>query len=83
MYCGQNVYLELSIALCVLEHVQEELSALLGPATLCPVELLGLEDTSTTVGFQHSKPTADYFTFNHLKLLRSYVIIFMGNPKVS
>lgn len=38
--------LELSIALCIFEHVQQELRALLGPASLCPAPLLGL-GTST------------------------------------
>lgn len=36
-------YLELSVALSIFEHVQEELGALLGPASLSPAELFGLE----------------------------------------
>lgn len=36
-------YLELSVALGVLQHVQEELGALLGPAALSPAELFGLK----------------------------------------
>ena len=44
-------YLELSVALCVLQHVQQELCALLGPASLSPAELFGLKTTSTVSMF--------------------------------
>lgn len=36
-------YLQLSVALGIFKHVQEELGALLGPASLSPAELFGLE----------------------------------------
>lgn len=38
-----DTHLELSVALCVFEHVQEELCTLLGPTALSPVKLLGLK----------------------------------------
>ncbi len=40
-------YLQLSVALGVFEHVEEELGALLGPASLSPAKLFGLRTTTT------------------------------------
>lgn len=50
-------YLELSVALGVLQHVEQELGALLGPAALSPAELLGLKTKQTAV-----KQTSFFFT---------------------
>lgn len=36
-------YLQLSVALSIFKHVQKELCTLLGPASLSPAELFGLE----------------------------------------
>lgn len=43
-----ETHLELSVALGVFEHVQEELCTLLGPTALSPVKLLGLKTHTHT-----------------------------------
>lgn len=61
-------YLELSVALGVLQHVQEELGALLGPAALSPAELFGLKKKNSDRS-ERSFPSS-WTTVSPQKLLR-------------